>query len=114
MVTNEASKVPASRDHSHSHPLEVLLQSLDIPRVDYQYALSHIRGLSMWRSPHQKFPHVLLQGIKHPSHSCVFRIPQLQDVGIRGADIKNEQEDPNALFNHGQEIPMGHTFLDLQ
>ena len=57
---------------------------------------------------------MLLQGRKRHSHACVFHILWLRDVGMRVAELTNDQEDTNAIFYRFQGIPLCHVFLDVQ
>ena len=66
-----------------------------------QDALDWLQEISPQRSPHQQVPHVIIQRLELPSCFRVILIPWLRDMGMRGAELANEQEDPNAIFDHG-------------
>ena len=107
MVSNEADRVAASGDHLHSHTTEVFLRFLNILWGYAQDPLGWLRVISPRRSLHHKVTHMILQGFRLPPCACVVRISLLRYIEMSGAELTNEQEDPNAIHDHGQGNPPG-------
>ena len=57
---------------------------------------------------------MLLKSRKLLSLSGIIRVPQLRDVGVCIADLKEEREDTSAILFNGKVIPLGHELLDSQ
>ena len=109
-----ATKVAGFGDHLHSHTAEVFLCSLYILQGYNQDTLGRLQGKFPQRFPDQQVPHMIIQGLKLLSCACVVFIPRLREIGMRGAEIINEREDPNTIRGHVQGIPLGHAFLAVK
>ena len=53
-------------------------------------------------------------GPEAPTHPRVVRIPWLRDVGVVSPEGPYKVEEPYAISNHGEGVPLGHALLAVQ
>ena len=41
-------------------------------------------------------------------------IPRLRDMGVVSPEVTDEREDPYAICDHGEGVPLGHALLAVQ
>ena len=87
---------------------------LDIPWRGEQYALGWIWLVSLWSYPRQHALYVLLEILGHSPHAGIVRVPWFCDIGLYGADLTDEWEDPYEIGDDGKEIPPGHALINMQ
>ena len=90
------------------------LRLLDVLQGYNQDSLDRIWELSPQSSLHQHAPHVLENIFGLPSRAGVFRILRLSDLGMRGAELTYEREDPYAIGTYVKGILLGHALLAVQ
>ena len=49
-----------------------------------------------------------------PPYPRAIRVPRLCDTRVGSLKLPDEEEDPNAICNHGEGVPLGHALLDMQ
>ena len=49
-----------------------------------------------------------------PACPRVIRIPRLRYAGVGSPKLPDEGEDPYAICDHGEGVPLGHALLAMQ
>ena len=49
-----------------------------------------------------------------PSSLHIIRVPRLCDAGVEPLNLPNEGEEPDAIGNNGEGVPLGHALLAVQ
>ena len=66
------------------------------------------------RPPQLEVSEVSHDLFKLPSRRRVIPIQWLRDSGVSSHEIPDKGEDPFALCNHGERVPLGHALLAVQ
>ena len=109
-----APEVSAPRYHLYPHPAEVFRGPGYILLQDHQDALGGFGKVSPGRPLQLEVPEVSHDIAKCPPRPRVIRIPWLVDLGMVHPQDPYEGEDPDAISDHGEGVPLGHALLAVQ
>ena len=107
-------QVPVSCHHPYPEPPEVLLCLGYVPRGHDQDALGRLQVVAMGRSPCLMVPEVLQYLMERPSRPRIISVPWLSDPGVDVPKFPDKGEEPYAIRNHGEGVPLGHSLLAMQ
>ena len=113
-LPHKSSQVSAPRHDLDPHPAEVLCGPGYILLRYHLDALGGLRKVSLGRPFQLEVPDVGHHGPEAPTRPRVVRIPWLRDVGVVSTEVPYEGEDPNAISNPCEGVPLGHALLAVK